>query len=142
MDEYKVGDKKPIKSRVSIQTQGVPRVHRELIRSEIVEGGIDYEQNPEIEKIVLNPYDGFKQSGWKEITKQVIQGYTLYVSTIVGFPGVKNKTIFNRLVNQAKASYVLELKDGIDEGHYKVAFTTSSFFSIKACFLYSEIKLT
>ncbi len=134
-NEYHVGTNKPIRLKVSIQTEGVAGVARLLTKPSSIE-----EQPPE--KIRLNPYDALLNPGWKEMTKNVIQGCTLYITTGVIFDWVEDENIFNNFVEQARQSYSIKLKGGVNNGEFDLDFVMVPVFSIRQCFLTSKVKLT
>ena len=132
METYTVGNNKPIKLKVSVQTEAIPMTYTFLEKINGLDKG-----NPDIP-----PFNPSLKTGWKLINKgETVNNSIIQIVTFLRFfNSFPNEETFNLAIQQIKNSYDVKLMGGSPSIH-QVSISLESEYSSKTCLISSEVHL-
>ena len=133
MGTYSTGGKKPIKLKVSVQTEAHAMTYTGLIDP----------NDPDVVVPDIPPFNPVLKPGWKSLNKGgKVAGKIFRVVTFFRFfNSFPDEETFDLAIEQIKNTYEGELKGGNPPNHI-MDFDTDSFYSNKTCVITSDTNLS
>ncbi|WP_299676493.1 hypothetical protein [uncultured Tenacibaculum sp.] len=131
MDTYTVGDNKPIKLKIEIDTESIPFTYS-YIRKTNTDSGF---------KSDITPFNPSEKKGWKTINKGgAIKNILMSIHTDCRFVNyIANEETFNLAVQRIKNSYKVIFMGG-DTSNFEVSFSIDSNYDKRICWLVTKVK--